>query len=117
MAALIDTHCHLDDEQFASDLPAVIERARAAGVEAMVAVATSAPSSFACLDLSRRYPGVVFASAGIHPNHITQATPTAWDEVVALAVNEPIVGIGETGLDSRQWRVVDRPCPELGQGG
>jgi TatD DNase family protein len=109
VAGLIDTHCHLDDEQFASDLPAVIERARSAGVEAMIAVATSAPSSVVCLELSRRYPRVVFASAGIHPNHITQATATAWDDVVSLAVNEPVVGIGETGLD-RHWN--DTPFPQ-----
>jgi TatD DNase family protein len=109
VAELIDTHCHLDDEQFASDLPAVIERARAAGVEAMVAVATSAPSSRTCLDLSHKYPGVVFPSAGIHPNNITQETPTAWDEVVSLAANEIVVGIGETGLD-RHWD--DTPFPQ-----
>jgi TatD DNase family protein len=109
VARFIDTHCHLDDEQFASDLPAVIQRAGAAGVEAMIAVATSAPSSHVCLELSRRFPGVIYASAGIHPNHITQATPTAWDEVVSLAMNEPSVGIGETGLD-RHWN--DNPFPQ-----
>jgi TatD DNase family protein len=109
VAGLIDTHCHLDDEQFASDLPAVIERAHAAGVEAMIAVATSAPSSFTCLELSRRYPGIVFPSAGIHPNQITQATSSAWDEVASLAVNETVVGIGETGLD-RHWN--DTPFPQ-----
>src|SRR5947207_5020915 len=75
----------------------------------MIAIATSAPSSAACLDISRRFPGFVFASAGIHPNHITQATPTAWDEVVALALNGPTVGIGETGLD-RHWN--DTPFPQ-----
>jgi TatD DNase family protein len=109
VAALIDTHCHLDDEQFTSDLPAVVGRAQAAGVAVMVAVATTSPSSIACLELSRRYPGVVFASAGIHPNHASQAAATAWDEVVALAVNEPVVGIGETGLD-RHWH--DTPFPQ-----
>jgi TatD DNase family protein len=109
VAGLIDTHCHLDDEQFASDLPAVIERARAAGLEAMVAVATSAPSSHTCLDLSRCHPGIVFPSAGIHPNHITQAAPNAWDEIVSLATNEAVVGIGETGLD-RHWD--DTPFPQ-----
>jgi TatD DNase family protein len=87
----------------------VIERAQRAGVEAMIAIATSAPSSITSLGLSRRYPGVVFASAGIHPNNVTQATPTAWEEVVSLAVNEPVVGIGESGLD-RHWN--DTPFPQ-----
>ncbi len=109
MAGLIDTHCHLDAEQFASDLPAVLERAKTAGVVALVAVATTAKSSLTCLELSRRYPGVVFASAGIHPNNITQEAPDAWDAVVSLAVNEATVGIGETGLD-RHWH--DTPFPQ-----
>jgi TatD DNase family protein len=109
VAGLIDTHCHLDDEQFAADLPAVIDRARAAGLEAMVAVATSAPSSLTCLEIARRHPGVVFPSAGIHPNHVTQATPTAWDEAAALAENEAVVGIGETGLDRHRN---DTPFPQ-----
>ena len=101
MATLIDTHAHLDDEQFAADLPAVLERARTAGVEAIVAIATSAPSSAASLALAQRHP-MLFATAGIHPNNILEAGPTAWDEVTALVENERIVGIGETGLD-RHW--------------
>ena len=110
MAGLIDTHCHLDDEQFASDLPLVVEPLLVVPASRrLIAVTTSAPSSHTCLELSRRYPGIVFASAGIHPNHITQATPTAWDEVVNLATNEPVVGIGETGLD-RHWN--DTPFPQ-----
>jgi TatD DNase family protein len=99
--ALIDTHAHLDDEQFAGDLPAVLERARAVGVVQVVAVATSAASSAATFDLASRYPGL-FPTAGIHPNHITQEPPGAWDEAVSLAGGGQVVGVGETGLD-RHW--------------
>ena len=84
MAVLIDTHAHLDDEQFAGDLPAVLERARAAGVAQIVAVATTAPDSAACVSLAANHPNL-FATVGIHPNHAAEAAPTAWDEVVALA--------------------------------
>ncbi len=101
MAALIDTHAHLDDEQFAADLPAVLERARTAGVATVVTIATSAPSSAASLALAQSHP-MIFATAGIHPNNISEASPTAWDEITALVAHERIVGIGETGLD-RHW--------------
>jgi TatD DNase family protein len=101
VSTLIDTHAHLDAEPFAADLPAVIERARAAGVYTVVAVATTAPSSAATLDIATRHPGV-FATAGIHPNNILGEKPAAWDEVVALASGERVVGVGETGLD-RHW--------------
>jgi TatD DNase family protein len=99
--SLIDTHAHLDAEQFAADLPTVLERARAAGVTQVVAVATTAPSTAASVEIAARHPGV-FATAGIHPNNILGEKPAAWDEVVALAAGGRVVGVGETGLD-RHW--------------
>jgi len=108
VAPLIDTHAHLDAEQFAGDLAAVIDRAHAAGVVQIIAVATSAASSVACLNLTTTYPALL-ATAGIHPNHITKESPSAWDDVVALTGKEKIVAIGETGLD-RHWD--DTPFPQ-----
>jgi TatD DNase family protein len=102
VAVLIDTHAHLDDEQFASDLPAVLARARAAGVETIVTIATSAPSSVRSMTLAADHHPHLFATAGIHPNNIMEASPTAWDEILTLVENKHIVGIGETGLD-RHW--------------
>jgi TatD DNase family protein len=101
VASLVDTHAHLDDERFAADLPAVLERARAAGVVQVIAIATTAPSSRTCLELAGHH-AEVFATAGIHPNNIQEASPGAWDEVIALAGQDRVVGIGETGLD-RHW--------------
>jgi TatD DNase family protein len=101
VAVLVDTHAHLDDEKFAGDLPAVLQRARAAGVVQIVAVATTAASSAACLFLASTH-APLFATVGIHPNHAAEAAPTAWDEVVALCSKKEVVGVGETGLD-RHW--------------
>jgi TatD DNase family protein len=98
---LIDTHAHLDDEQFERDLPAVLERAAAAGVRRVVTVATTATSSRTCIDLAQRYP-LLAASVGIQPNHVAQMEVGAWDKVVALATEDRVVAIGETGLD-RHW--------------
>ncbi len=110
MAALIDTHAHLDDEQFAADLPAVLDRARAAGVETVIAIATTAPSTAACVALAECRP-MLFATVGLHPNNILEATPTAWDEVCAFAEHPRVVGVGETGLD-RHWDTTPFPVQE-----
>jgi TatD DNase family protein len=101
VAPLIDTHAHLDDEQFAADLPAVLDRARAAGVVQVVTIATTAPSSAASAALARWHPAL-FATAGIHPNNLEEAAPADWDQVVALMGEPRVVGVGETGLD-RHW--------------
>jgi TatD DNase family protein len=93
-----DTHAHLDDEQLASDVAAVVERASAAGVTAILAVGTTAASSRNCLALARQQEGV-WASAGIHPNHAAEAQPGDWDEIVRLAGESRVVALGETGLD------------------
>lgn len=98
---LIDTHAHLDDERFHEDLPAVLERAAAAGVSRIVTVATTAPSSAVCIGLAQRYPALA-ASVGIQPNHVAEASAGAWDEVAALVAKDGVVAVGETGLD-RHW--------------
>src|SRR5262245_30065941 len=99
---LIDTHAHLDDERFAGDLPAVLERAALAEVRRVVTIATTAPSSAICVDLAARYPHILAATVGIQPNHVAEAVPDAWDQVCALVTRPGVVGIGETGLD-RHW--------------
>jgi TatD DNase family protein len=98
---LIDTHAHLDDDRFASDLDAVLERAQAAGVGQVISIATTAPTSHASIALARRYPALR-ATVGIQPNHVAEAAPDAWDEVVRLADDPAVVAYGETGLD-RHW--------------
>jgi len=98
---LIDTHAHLDDEQFAADLLSVLDRARAAGVRIVLTVATSVPSSAASIALAQHH-SMLFATVGIHPNNIPEAGLRAWDEIIALAEHERVVAVGETGLD-RHW--------------
>jgi len=99
--AMIDTHCHLDDEQFDADRDAVVSRAAAAGVEAMIALGTTAASSQATLRIAETY-GNVYAAVGIHPNSCAEAAPDDWDAVVAMLDHPRVVALGETGLD-RYW--------------
>jgi TatD DNase family protein len=107
---LFDTHAHLDDDQFAGDLPAVLERANAAGVTRMVTIATTAPSSVTSVALAAKNPSL-FAAIGIQPNHVAEAAPEAWDQVLDLQSGEKVVAIGETGLD-RHWDYTPFPLQE-----
>jgi TatD DNase family protein len=97
----IDTHAHLDDGRFHADLPAVLERATAAGLTRIVVVATTALDSGRCVELAARHP-LLRATVGIQPNNVAEEPATAWDDVVALAHRPEVVALGETGLD-RYW--------------
>ncbi|MCS7305294.1 MAG: TatD family hydrolase [Thermoguttaceae bacterium] len=94
----VDTHCHLDDEAFSTDLAEVIQRAHAAGVRAMICPGTSAASSQAVVKLSENWPGL-YAAVGIHPNAAFAASAMDWEQICLLARQPSVVAIGETGLD------------------
>jgi TatD DNase family protein len=94
----VDTHAHLAYPDFADELPALIERAQAAGVERVVSIATTLADGRRTLDLSRRYEGV-FAAVGLHPGEIPQVALCDVKELAALASEPKVVAIGETGLD------------------
>lgn len=95
---LIDTHAHLDQEEFSADLSAVLDRAALAGVSMIVSIGVSAASSAATTALAARHPQV-FAAVGIHPNYSHEAQSGDWDEIVLLTKRDRVVALGETGLD------------------
>jgi TatD DNase family protein len=95
---LVDTHAHLMDEAFDADREAVLERAVAAGVAAIVLVGYDAASSRAAVALSRTVPSAR-AAVGIHPNFAAEASDADFQTVAELARSECVVAIGETGLD------------------
>ncbi|MBX3415407.1 MAG: TatD family hydrolase [Pirellulales bacterium] len=98
---LIDTHAHLDQEEFDADRAAVIERAVAAGVDTMLCVGVTAESSEQTVALAGQYPAL-YAAVGIQPNYCGAALPGDWERVVALVGHDRVVALGETGLD-RYW--------------
>lgn len=100
MTSLIDSHCHLDGERFAQDRPAVIERARAAGVELMVAIGTGEgpPDLEAGIRLAEAYP-FIYATVGVHPHEAAKVTEETWPALVALTAHPKCVAVGEIGLD------------------
>ncbi len=100
-STLFDTHAHLDQPEFDDDRAEVIARARAEGVEHILAIGISADTSRACIELARQY-ACVFAAVGMQPNSLAEARPGDWDRVVAMLEEPGVVAIGETGLD-RYW--------------
>jgi TatD DNase family protein len=99
MTVLVDSHAHLDDERFAPDLGAVLDRARDAGVQRIVTVGAGLASCEAAIALARRNPGLVWASVGIHPHDAAGADEAALARLIELARSPGVVAIGETGLD------------------
>src|ERR1700722_4170916 len=97
---LVDSHCHLDSEQFNDDRDAVIERALAAGGEYMVAIGSGdgPPDLEAGVRLADRYP-FIYATVGVHPHDAAKATSETYPRLVELASHPKVVGIGEIGLD------------------
>ncbi len=95
---LVDAHCHLEEEAFAKDLDAVLERAAEAGVTAIVTAGADVASSRIAVALAEKYANV-FAAVGIHPHHAACFDQVALNEIRSLAQNEKVVAIGEIGLD------------------
>ncbi|MCA9055946.1 MAG: TatD family hydrolase [Planctomycetaceae bacterium] len=98
---LIDTHAHLDELAFDPDVPETLERAREAGVIAVLTIGINADTSRRAVALAEQHPDV-YAVVGIQPNYVSQMSPDDWDEVVQLADHPRVLGVGETGLD-RYW--------------
>ena len=94
-----DSHCHIDMPAFDADRDAVVARARAAGVEAMLLIGGFDEERGH--ERALRVAGELGlpASAGIHPHEARLATPALYDELRALAAAKRIVAIGEIGLD------------------
>jgi len=96
---LIDSHCHLDFPAFAPDLDAVLARAEAAGVVALVTIGTRLREADRVLALAERYPQV-WCTVGVHPHYVDDEPLATAERLVALARHPKVVGIGETGLDT-----------------
>jgi TatD DNase family protein len=95
---LVDTHAHIHDAEFQSDLDDVIGRARDAGVDTILTLGTDLTSSRRALALAERSP-LVLAAAGVHPHNAAQASGPDLDELEAMAAHPRVALVGEIGLD------------------
>jgi len=97
---VIDSHCHLDNEQFDPDREAVIDRALAAGVELMLAIGTGdgPPDLEAGIRLADRH-AAIFATVGVHPHEAAKATTETYQQLAELVKHPKVLALGEIGLD------------------
>jgi len=95
---IVDSHCHLDFPDFAAELDAIVERARAAGVGRMVTIGTRVRRSAQVRAIAERYDDV-FCSVGTHPHNAGEEIDVTLDDLLAEADHPKVVAIGEAGLD------------------
>ena len=105
MIQYIDTHCHLDGEEFAEDREQVVARAKEAGVSAIFLPAIDVKSCQTVLDTCAQYPGYCYPMLGLHPEEVR----ADWREALSIikdiinikhqTSNIKLLAIGEVGLD------------------
>jgi TatD DNase family protein len=95
---LIDSHCHLNADRFATDADQVIGAARLAGVERVLVPGWNVASSERALACVERFSWLD-AAVGVHPHDAAKVDDAGWDGIVAWAADAGVVAIGETGLD------------------
>jgi TatD DNase family protein len=96
--SFIDTHAHLDDEQFEDDVDAVIFQAITAGVERIVNIGYEPVRWDTTIKLAEQFPCISF-TLGLHPSSSEQFSPEVIDRLGALAEQTGAVAIGEIGID------------------
>ena len=95
---LIDSHCHLNYKGLVEDQQNVLERARSAGIDLMLNIATRESEWDAVLATAEQQPDV-WATVGIHPHEADEHPHIDTAKLIERAAHPRVVGIGETGLD------------------
>ena len=94
----VDTHCHLDGEEFNEDREAVMQRAREAGVGKILLPAIDLSTSQRILTLSRQYPDYLYPMIGLHPEEV-RADWRKQFEAIKQLLTPQVIAIGEVGLE------------------
>jgi TatD DNase family protein len=97
-AMLVDSHCHLDFPEFASELDAIVARAEAAGIARLVTISTRIKQHAEVLAIAERF-APVYCSVGTHPHQAHEELDITVDDIVARTRHAKVVAIGEAGLD------------------
>ena len=95
---MIDTHAHLDGEEFAEDRAEVMARAKETGVSKVLIPAIDYSSSVAVMQLCAQYPDFAYPMIGLHPEEVKENWREELEKIREY-VFQDIIGIGEVGLD------------------
>ena len=98
MFKVIDTHTHLDAEEFNEDRAEAFARAREAGVGKVFLPAIDVKTTHAVLALSREYPGYAYPMIGLHPEEVKEDWKEQLAELRKMQISD-FIAIGEIGLD------------------
>ena len=98
MAGLVDTHAHLDELE---ELGPVLERAKCAGVTAIISMGQDLASNIKTFDLAAAYPGFIYPAIGLHPWSLGNMGPAVLEENIAFIRDNlnMALALGEVGLD------------------
>lgn len=96
---LIDIGCNLTHESFGKDLPEVIANAKAQGVVQMMVTGASEAGSVRARELAEQWPGVLYATAGVHPHLAAEFSNDTASVLAELHRDERVLAVGECGLD------------------
>lgn len=94
---LVDTHCHIHDEEYNYDIPAILKNAKDQGVETIICIGTSALDSQRAVRFVEDKPDL-YAAVGLHP-HDAKLGEDDFEVLATLVGNPKVVAIGEFGLD------------------
>lgn len=107
---IIDSHAHLEFPQFDEDREAMLGRARAAGLQTILAIGsgTGTDRLDAAIPFSEQHDWI-YATVGIHPHDVNDVTDETFTKLDSLARHERVIGWGEMGLDYHY----DHVAPDL----
>ena len=95
---LVDSHCHIDFNDFEDDIEEIIQRMKDSGVTAALNAGNGLEDFETQLKLSNKYP-FIYTAVGVHPHNADEYTNVTAEDLIANTKHKKVVGIGECGLD------------------
>lgn len=95
---LVDSHCHIDFDDFESDLEDIVNNAKSCGISTILNAGNNIDELDKQLELSEKYP-FIYTAAGVHPHNANEYQNLTSAEIVEKTKHKRVIGIGECGLD------------------